>query len=295
MSNESASQVTFHSLPPARYELRVTASTTGASYAQSMATLNFEVVLNLIVSVTLNPTAIRTGGGSNATVTLEGPAPKRGIRIYLESSSPTVAVPESVVIPMGQSGTTIPLRADPKVLGDHVTITARLQRPLSGQLKDATSASSAYLQSRGLSEDDRPEETAEIKPASDPAFRPESPSQTEAQPSAGDLPSDDTVTERGVGALGLRSPNALSQTIVGADRSATAVSPAIAQPSSAVKESSVAATGSQLGGVPAARQEQLSSQILTGPGNTKQAILTIQSNVDTGPIMMPKPNLKLKQ
>lgn len=300
LSNESASQVTFHSLPPARYELRVTAATTGLSYAQSVGTLGFEVVPNRIVSLTLNPSTIRTGGSSTATVTLEGPAPKRGIRVYLQSSSPgTVMVPESLVIPMGQPAATFPLKADPKVIGDQVTITALLQRPLSGQLKDAasaTSASSAYLQPRGLAEDDRPGPTPETEPASDSAIQSESSSQTEAGlPAEDPPPSDDAVAERGVGALGLRSQSAVSQSVIAADRPATAVSPMIARPSDAAKQSSVTTPAeSQLGSATSVRPGQLSSEILTGPGNTKQALLTIQSNVGTAPLMLPKPNLKLK-
>jgi hypothetical protein len=282
ISSESASQVTFHSLPPARYELRVTASTTGLSYAQSVDTLGFEVVPNRIVSLTLNPPTIRTGGSSNATVTLEGPAPKRGIRVYLESSSPgTVTVPDSLVVSVGQPAASFVLRANANVLGDRVTITARLQRPLSGQLKDATSASSissAYLQSRGLEEGD-------------------------GGPEAESPPPDEVVTDRGLGALRLRPSSAVAESY------STTVSPTIAvppppkapigeplarpAPSAATELSVTAPAERKLGGATVARPDLLNPEILTAPGNTKQATLTIQSNAGVAPLAVPKRNLEL--
>jgi hypothetical protein len=304
LSSESASQVTFHSLPPARYELRVTASTTGLSYAQSVDTLGFEVVPNRILSVTLNPSTIRTGGSSNATVTLEGPAPKRGIRVYLESSSPdTVPVPQSLVVPMGQPAATFPLRANANVLGDRVTITARLQRSMSGQLKDATTASSvssAYLQSRGLEEGEAAPSTAESEAEEVPQV--DLPPHAETAASGESSRSDGPITERGIGSLALRrsgtvaqspTPYASSPAVTPAPPTA-AIVPQVKPPAGAARELSVTKPSeSKSVGAAVARPAPSSAEILTGPGNTKQAILTIQANVRTAPLAVPRRNLEL--
>lgn len=305
LSSESTSQVTFHSLPPARYELRVTASTTGPSYAESADSLNFEIAPNRIVSVTLNPSTIGTGGSSNATVTLEGPASKRGIRIYLESSSPdTVPVPQSLVVPMGQPSATFPLRANANVLGDRVTITARLQRSMSGQLKDATSASSvssAYLKSRGLEEGEAAPSTAESEaeeaPHSDLLL------QAETEASGETSPSGEAVTDRGIGSSALRRSGTFAQStkpfvtspgVTPAPPTAAMAPQVSTPPAGAAKELSVTAPSeSKLGGATVARPERSSAEILTGPGNTKQAILTIQANVRTAPLAVPRRNLEL--
>jgi hypothetical protein len=98
-----------------------------------------------------------------------------------------------------------------------------------------------------------------------------------------------------VGALGLRSSKALSQTVT-TDLLATTASPQIVQPSAAAKELSVAAPAeSELSGATVVRREKLNPAIMTGPPKTKQAVLTIQSNVHTAPLMIPKKNLELKQ
>jgi hypothetical protein len=283
----------------------VTASTTGLSYAQSVDTLGFEVVPNRILSVTLNPSTIRTGGSSNATVTLEGPAPKRGIRVYLESSSPdTVPVPQSLVVPMGQPAATFPLRANANVLGDRVTITARLQRSMSGQLKDATTASSvssAYLQSRGLEEGEAAPSTAESE--AEVAPHSDLPLQAEIGASGETSPSGEAVTDRGIGSSALRRSGTFAQStkpfvtspVVTPAPPTAATAPQVAgPPAGAAKDLSVAApTESAPGGAAVARPAPSSAEILTGPGNTKHAILTIQANVRTAPLAVPRRNLEL--
>jgi hypothetical protein len=88
---------------------------------------------------------------------------------------------------------------------------------------------------------------------------------------------------------------ALSQTTIAADPSRATVPLPTARPApAAAKELSVAeVAGSAGGSASAIRPEQLNSEILTGPGTTKHATLTIQSNAQVAPLAIPKKNLEL--
>jgi len=110
----------------------VTVSTTAQTYAQSVATQDFEIRANQLSAVTVNPSTIRSGGISMATITLEGPAPPGGKKVYFSSSNAQlIPVPEALTIPGGATSTNLQLKADPKMLGGQVTIQASLNKPLN--------------------------------------------------------------------------------------------------------------------------------------------------------------------
>lgn len=298
LDSTSYSQVTFHSLPPARYELHLTVSPTVVPIpAQSEARFNFEIAPNLIAGVTLNPETIPTGGGTTATVTVEGPAPKRGIVIYLASSAPTtIAVPDKIVIPKGQAGATVRLRANAQVLADQVTITASLGRPFSARIHEQAAASSApsvLIRPRGLDDPKTPQDTGSPESSNKPAGSAEQDSQSH------NLAADEAVTERGIGKLALRPSGTVAQArtpgIPSPETSVSSIAPPITQP--AMDLANQSRVGTAQGSGPAStvvtRPEQLSSRVLTGPGTSKQAILTIKADVEIKPQALPKKQLQL--
>ncbi len=298
LDSTSFSQVTFHSLPPARYELHLTVSPTVVPIpAQSEARFNFEIAPNQIVGVTLNPETIPTGGGTTATVTLEGPAPKRGIVIYLASSAPTtVAVPDKIVIPKGQASATVRLRANAQVLADQVTITASLGRPFSARIHEQAAASSApsvLIRPRGLDDPKAPRDTGSPESSNELAGSAEQDSHSH------NPPAEETVTERGIGTLALRPSGTVAQARKPVSTSpetfGSSVAPAITQPATdLVNQSRVGpAEGSGPAGTVVTRPEQLSSQVLTGPGESKQAILTIKADFEIRSQGFPKKQLQL--
>jgi hypothetical protein len=286
IDSSSYSQVTFHSLPPASYELRLTVSPTVVPIPmQSEARFNFDIAPNHIVGVTLNPEATRAGGGTTATVTLEGPAPKRGIHVYLTSSDPdTVAVPDKVVIPKGQASASLTLRASAQVLAGQVTISASLRRPVSGRLsKQAAtgSAFSALVRPRGLEEAEPPPDTGGPESSSEPE------ASTDQQQDAGpdgqseNPAADDDVTERGIGKLRQRPLGAVAQATIPSVISPTVTprpsgsAPVVTKPLPGPDK-----PGSEAPVTVVTRPEQLSSQVLAAPGESKQAILTIKADLD---------------
>ena len=128
----SGSQIIFQSLPPAKYGLRVKVRPTIPSTVESEAQVIFEIRPNLLAAVTVEPSTIRGGGLSTATITLEGPAPPGGKKIYLSSSNPQlVPVPDSLSIPGGVKSTTLQLKAGLDMQVGQATILASLKKPLT--------------------------------------------------------------------------------------------------------------------------------------------------------------------
>lgn len=304
LDSTSYSQVTFHSLPPARYELHLTVSPTVVPIpAQSEARFNFEIAPNQIAGMTLNPETIPTGGDTTATVSLEGPAPKRGIIIYLASSAPAiVAVPDKIVIPKGQVSATVRLRANAQVLADQITITASLKRSFSARIREqaATSpASSVLIQPRGLDDPKTPQDTGSPESSNEPAGLTDPPDKVEQDSQSHNPAAEEPVTERGIGKLALRPSGTVAQArkpvIMSPETSVSSVAPAITQPATDLANQSRQGTaeGSGPAGTVVTRPEQLSSRVLTGPGESKQAILTIKADFDIKSQGLPKRQLQL--
>lgn len=65
-----------------------------------------------LVSITLNPTNLEGGKSSNATVSINAPAPAGGLKISISSDSSVATVPSSVTIPAGKTSAsfTIPTK-----------------------------------------------------------------------------------------------------------------------------------------------------------------------------------------
>lgn len=270
----SSSHVTFLSLPPALYELRLTVRPTVPSTVQSVSTNRFTIVPNQLVEVTMNPGTVRPGQASTATVVLEGPTPPRGKTIYLASSNASlVSVPPSIVIPGGTSRGTVALRSGSPMSVGQVTITASLVAPFSQQgiATDIKGANSLSVFSRGL-EGTEPSESvrSEEKPA-EPTGEPVASHEASALSEAPEVGQD--VQERAVRSLTIRPASVFSQSEQAAfatpvQKSAT--SGAVAEFKSAV----------------------IASQSLALPGATKQAVLTIQPDLQIQQNNLMQPNFK---
>lgn len=132
----AGSAVTFNALPPAVYELRLSVRpTVSPAFAEvnieSQATASFEITPNKLVTLSLNPNTIRTGDGTIATITIAGLVSRRGATVYPSNSHPqVVATPASMVVPGGRPSSSLNLRADPRVFGGQVQITASLRKPI---------------------------------------------------------------------------------------------------------------------------------------------------------------------
>jgi len=90
--------------------------------------LPFEVIPPItLVSLTLNPTSVRSGDPSQGLVTLSGPAPSGGELINLVSADLSVAVvPASVTVAEGQSSATFGVSTQPSQVNRTVNISASL-------------------------------------------------------------------------------------------------------------------------------------------------------------------------
>lgn len=102
----------------------VTATANGGSVSGTLSVFGIGVA-----SLTLNPTTVRGGQTSTATVTLSDPAPAGGAVVTLTSGNTGAAtVPASVTIPEGQTTTTFIVTSKPVPTSTNVTITATYNR-----------------------------------------------------------------------------------------------------------------------------------------------------------------------
>jgi hypothetical protein len=78
-----------------------------------------------LASLSLAPSTVRSGGSSQGTVTLSGPAPTGGVQVNLLSSNTSVAtVPSSVVVPAGASAATFIVQTGRVKTSANVTVSA---------------------------------------------------------------------------------------------------------------------------------------------------------------------------
>jgi hypothetical protein len=179
----------------------------------------------MLAALTLNPSTIRPGGGTTATITLQGSATRRGVTVYLSSSNPqAVPTPASIVVPGGRPSASVALRADLKTHGGQVTIAASLRNPLK------ITANQTVAQPHNLS--------------------------------------GQAVTQ------GVKPLEAVTQ------KAPQAVHPSV------ITRSIGAATETS-------QSSWLVTQIVNGPGDTKQAVLNVQPNVSIKPLIVPNRQLQL--
>ena len=62
-----------------------------------------------VSSLSLGPAAVAGGGSSTGTIALSMPAPAGGAGVFLSSSSGSASVPQSVVVPAGQTSASFPI------------------------------------------------------------------------------------------------------------------------------------------------------------------------------------------
>jgi hypothetical protein len=78
-----------------------------------------------LVSLSLAPSTVKSGGSSQGTVTLSGPAPTGGVQVNLLSSNTSVAtVPTSVTVPAGASAATFAVQTARVRTSANVTVSA---------------------------------------------------------------------------------------------------------------------------------------------------------------------------
>ncbi|MDO8356984.1 MAG: hypothetical protein Q7U76_11395 [Nitrospirota bacterium] len=259
--SQSESQVTFIGLPAARYELRLTVRPTVPAPVQSNATQAFEIAPNQLVEVTVNPGTVRPGQASTATVVLEGPTPPRGKTIYLSSSNASlVPVPPSIVIPGGTSRGTVALRSGSPISAGQVTITASLLAPFSQQViaADIKQTNSLRVLSRGLEGTEQTESAPTEEKLAEPTGEPVASTEVPTPSETSEISQD--VQERGVRNLTLRPSTTLSQ----------ASNAIVATP---VQKAPMSAALSEV------KSAVIASQALALPSATKQAVLTIQPDL----------------
>ena len=222
----------------------------------------------------MNPGTVHPGQASTAIVVLEGPTPPRGKTIYLSSSnSSLVLVPPSIVIPGGAARGTVALRSGSSILSGQVTITASLLAPFSQQViaTDMKQANPFSVRSRGLPETEQtqsaPTEVKQAEPTEVPVAFNEIPALSETP----DVSQD--VQERGVRNSPFRPSIAVSQA-----SQAIVTTPAQKSPNS--------------GAVSELRSAVIGSYALALPSATKQAVLTIQPNIQIQQNNLIQPNLK---
>lgn len=307
--SSSGSQIIFQRLPPAEYQLRLKVRPTVPSEAQSESTMNFEIGENLLTAITVEPNTVRTGGLSTATITLEGPAPPGGKKVYLSSSNPQlVPVSDSLTIPNGARSATLTLKADPLMVGGQATIRASLKKPLT-VAHSKISPMRAF--SRGIPETDgqhvigtqekteRFDSTQEIQEDHPHALS----DGTEGVAADPDMsaPTDDVsqnqeITERGITSFGkVQSSRALSSIITTKpNQTAVTTLPGVIQTPPPPQPVPIPYPPPSEGTLPPAttniqKTPKIRIDLLAIPSEAKEAVLTVQnSTIRSQPLFVPK-------
>jgi hypothetical protein len=103
----------------------VTISATSGGVTQSAALTVTPVTA--LVSISLNPTSVRGGSPSTATISLSGAAPSGGVTVTLSSSHQNiVAVPSSITVPAGATSAQFTVSTSRPKSSTDVTISANL-------------------------------------------------------------------------------------------------------------------------------------------------------------------------
>jgi len=292
----------------------VTVSTTAQTYAQSLATQDFEIRANQLSAVTVNPSTIRSGGISIATITLEGPAPPSGKKVYFSSSNAQlIPVPEALTIPGGATSNNLQLKADPKMLGGQVTIQASLNKPLNmavaknpglkvfgrGTLKPENFPVTNSLEN---AEEDRHsqenrESTASVSSDGTPIVEI---SGSDAPVMPEDITQEQEITERGISSFGpIRSSQLPASALATKPKQGTLRSfPDVVKtpsPPPGIPVPYPSNAGSTL--QPESKFDETvkrHSSLITLPSESKEAVITVQSTMfESKPLVMPNvPSLR---
>ncbi len=310
IDSSSGSQIIFQSLPPAKYDLRVKVRPTVPSTVESEAHVNFEIRANQLVEVTLNPGTIRSGGTSTATITLEGPAPPGGKKVYLTSSNTQlVPVPDFLSIPAGAKSTNLKLKADPKILGGQATIRASTKKPLNMAF---SKNSQVHILGRGIPEPDElpvaesreiiaeagqtPEPDEPLNPLTSNEAQQETHPESDVAPPTENITQDQEITDRGItsfGKLGASklAPNTLlskpNQSTLRTIPDVTIKPPSPTPPGVPIPypNTSVSALPPQSKFSDTIKQH---SNLITLPSESKEAVITVQNSLfDTKPLVVP--------
>jgi len=308
--SSSGSQITFQSLPPAKYELRLKVRPTVPSTVESEAHVYFEIRANQLASVTVDPSTIRSGGVATITITLEGPAPPGGKKVYLTSSNAQlVPVPDFLTIPGGAQSTNLKLKADPKILGGQATIRTSTKKPLNLAF---SKNSQMNISGRGIPEPDElpvaesqeiiaeagstPEPGEPLSPLiSNEAQQERNPESDVATPTE-NVTQDQEITERGItsfGKLGASklAPNTLlskpNQSAIRTIPDVTITPPSPTPPAVPVPYPNTSASALQ-------PQSKFSdtikqhSHLMTLPSESKEVGITVQNSpFNTKPLAVP--------
>lgn len=296
----SGSQIIFQSLPPAKYDLRVKVGPTVPSTVESEAHVNFEIRANQLASATVDPSTIRSGGVATITITLEGPAPPGGKKVYLTSSNAQlVPVPDSLTIPGGAKSTNLKLKADPNILGGQATIRTSTKKPLNLAF---SKNSQMNISGRGIPEPDElpvaesqeiiaeagstPEPGEPLNPlTSNEAQQKRNPESDVATPTE-NITQDQEITERGItgfGKLGASklAPNTLlskpNQSALRTIPDVTIKPPSPTPPGVPIPypNTSVSARQPQSKISETVKQH---SNLITLPSESKEAVITVQNS-----------------
>jgi len=308
--SSSGSQIIFQSLPPAKYDLRVKVRPTVPSTVESEAHVIFEIRANQLASATVDPSTIRSGGVATITITLEGPAPPGGKKVYLTSSNvQLVPVPDSLTIPGGAKSTNLKLKADPKILGGQATIRASTKKPLNMAFSQN---SQVHILGRGIPESDElpvaesqgiiaeagstPEPDEPLNPLTSNEAQQEMKPELDVAPPTENIPQDQEITERGItsfGKLGASklAPNTLlskpNQSPIRAVPDVTIKPPSPTPPGKPIPypNTSVSALQPQSKISETVKQH---SNLMTLPSESKEAIITVQNALfETKPFAVP--------
>jgi hypothetical protein len=226
--SSSGSQIIFQSLPPAKYELRLKVRPTVPSTVESEARVDFEIRANQLAAVTVDPSTIQPAGTSTATITLEGPAPPGGKKVYLSSSNAQlIPVPETLMIPGGSTSTSLKLRTTSNLQIGQAIIRASIKKPL----KMAVSKFSGMnVLGRGIPEPDESQmienqemsEVAGITPEAGESSAPslsnnaqqEEQLESDVLAPEGNITQDQEITERGISSFRLGGSSKLDSKIL---------------------------------------------------------------------------------
>jgi len=116
-----------------------TTSTITASYSGVNRTTTLTVTIAALSSLGLNPSTVKGGTSSTATLTLNGAAPPSGVAVSITSSNTSVAqVPGSVIIPAGSKSATFTVTTSP--------VTATRAPLISGTLRLNTRSATLTVQ-----------------------------------------------------------------------------------------------------------------------------------------------------
>ncbi len=114
------------------------ASTTIATITAKHGTISKTASLTIkpptLASISLNPSTVKGGASSIATVTLGSAAPSGGLAVTLSSSSPAAKIPGTVTIPVGKASATVTVTTV-KVTAQ---VTATIKATLGSTSKTAT-------------------------------------------------------------------------------------------------------------------------------------------------------------